>query len=166
MSCVARADWIFGSRSSLQHSPALLAASHYLNSPLIVSNHLRNNSCSVYGLYHLLSKLLLLLIISAESTITIYYSYYVIYADFYCQTQVEELFACGKVCACVFWYLLYWVEKFLKISSTIIAFEDLSKLLFLLVEFEDLLKSLLILSLKISQNHLFYWLSLRISQNL
>jgi len=140
-------------------------------SPLIISNHLHSSNCRAYGLYHLLSRLLLLFIIYVESTVTIYCLYCAIYVDFYCQTQREELFTCDKVCAYVSWvftllsfkissFTEYWVWGSLKpylllllISKSpflLPEFEDNSKSSFILAEIDDFSKPLL-LSLRISK---------------
>ena len=122
-----------------RHSLLLLTASI---SPLIISNHFHSNDCSVYDLYHLLSRLLLVPIVSTESTVIIYYSYCTSYDDFYCLTQGKKLFISDKVCACFLVFTLFRLRNLPKSH------------LLLSTEFENLLEPhfLPLLSLRISQN--------------
>jgi len=112
--------------------------------PLIVSNHLYSNNCSVCDLYHLLLRLNydhLLLVLRHLRWFLL------------ANSSGRIIFLWQSICVC---FLVF----------TLLSLRNLLKPPFLLAEFEDLSKPLLILSLRISQNLLFYRLSLRVSQNL
>ena len=119
--------------------------------------------------------------------VTIYCSYFVIYVNFYCQTQGKELFTCEKICACFLVFTLPSLRNLskphllqstefevyrvlsLRISRNLIFYYywiwKSQNLFFSASWVWGSFKNSPYIEFKISQNLLFCWLSLRISQN-